>query len=346
MYIRTAACISPWMLPDEEAWPAAAPECPGNRFRVKEPDYKPYINPVQIRRMSRALKFGFSSAIHCLHHAALLPEAITIGTGKGCLSDTEGFLHSIQTYHETALQATPFIHSTYNQLNGMISQSRKINSYNMTYVHRSLSFESALLDIQLGFQDGSWKTALCGCFDEVTEEHFEVMKSWGHWKKESCRPDQLLHSVTDGSVAGEGAAFFFLQSHADSSTPFEIDVLATMEGPDASFEFIQQHRSLFDSCDLLLTGENGDRRREARYRFIRQPFLQKPCIGFKPLCGEYDTATGFALWFSTRLLAANHIPDYLFHPLHPVRTQGPVNSVLIYNDTGMQQSLLRIRKIG
>ena len=76
IYIRSAACISP--------------------KTTGEPDYKAFIDPKALRRMSRIIRMGVAAARACLQEASLAtPDAIVTGTGYGCLEDTGLFLTSM-----------------------------------------------------------------------------------------------------------------------------------------------------------------------------------------------------------------------------------------------------------
>src|ERR1700679_3419946 len=81
------------------------------------PDFKQYINPVQIRRMSRILRIGMSAAKICMADAGLaMPDGIITGTGYGCADDTIKFLKEILVNKEQHLTPTHFMQSTYNAL--------------------------------------------------------------------------------------------------------------------------------------------------------------------------------------------------------------------------------------
>ena len=47
---------------------------------------------------------------------------------------------------EQMLNPTAFIQSTFNTVGAQLALLLKIHAYNVTYVHRGLSFESALID--------------------------------------------------------------------------------------------------------------------------------------------------------------------------------------------------------
>lgn len=348
LYILSSSCISPQPTFGLQGLDMEVVHTLENSFRCQVPDFTKYINPVAIRRMSRALKVGYTTAVDCLQQQpALIPDAIVIGTGKGCMADTEQFLHSINDYHETALNATHFIHSTYNQLNGMIALNRKINSYNMTYVHRAFSFESALLDAALLFAEEEANTVLAGAFDEMTDEHFAVKKQWGYWKDEMVNSLDLLRSESKGTIAGEGAAFFILGRTRPEGTAIKIAAVQTMYSPSeekvqASIQQLLVDNDLgLDDIDLFLSGENGDSQYSGAYRQVSGLFDQGKVAYFKHLCGEYDTAMAFVTWLGIQVLKTQDIPYYIQHPDHPVTKQGDLRHVLIYNNYfGRNQSVI------
>ena len=60
------------------------------------PDFKTYINPVQLRRLSRMLRIGMTAATICLKDAGIkVPDGIITATGYGFLEETEKFLKEL-----------------------------------------------------------------------------------------------------------------------------------------------------------------------------------------------------------------------------------------------------------
>lgn len=353
LYIHAASCISPQPTFGLQGTDMVLTPATENNYRCLQPDFTKYINPVAIRRMSRALKIGYTAAIDCLQQQpARIPDAITIGTGKGCMADTEQFLHSIRDYRETSLNATPFIHSTYNQLNGMIALNRKISSYNMTYVHRAFSFEHALLDAALLFGEGEARHVLSGAFDEMTDEHFAVKKQWGYWKDEAVDSLQLLGSNGRGTIAGEGAAFYLLGRDKPEGSAVAIRAIQTLyrataaEVNECMASMLSGLQLTPQDIDLVLSGENGDSTYREAYREVTGVFGAGKLAYYKHLCGEYDTATSFGMWLAQHVLRQQELPAYLHHPASPaLAAQRPLRHVLLYNNYfGCNQSLMLLSR--
>jgi len=143
--------------------------------------------------MSRIVKMGVACGLECM--GELSPEkigGIITATGLGCLVDTEKFLNNLLDNEERMLNPTPFIQSTFNTIGAQIALIHQIHAYNMTYVHRGLSFESALLDAMMKIEEGS-ENILVGAMDEMTETSYIIQQRLGLLK---------------GIEAGVGAKFF------------------------------------------------------------------------------------------------------------------------------------------
>ena len=135
---------------------------------LKVPNFKDYIDAGLLRRMSKILRMSVTCAKDCLEQSGIIqPDSIIVGTGLGCLQDTEKFLNNFLTI-EGLLPPTSFIQSTHNTIAGQISLSIGNHGYNMTHTQNSLSFEHALLDSILLLNEED-KNVLVGAADEQIE---------------------------------------------------------------------------------------------------------------------------------------------------------------------------------
>lgn len=329
IYIQGTAAISPQESFSGTFTPTLLMLGDKNLLRVKEPDYRDFIAPNNLRRMSRVLKMGLAAALKCLQNSNITaPDAIITGTGKGSLHDTERFLNDIRQYAETALNPTPFIQSTYNSVNGLIALQTHCTQYNNTFVHRGFSFEHALLDAMMQLNEGNAKHVLAGGFDEISDEHFYIKSRIGHWKEQLTQPADLFSSNTPGTLSGEGAAFFVLSTEPSDVFIAGMKMLYKPKQErihEALETFLEQHALQPSDIDLLITGRNGDVNFDHHYHaFIEKYFPQTLEVPFKQLCGEYDTAASFALWLAVERM----------------RTEG-LQHVLIYNQFfGEQHSFI------
>ncbi len=148
----------------ENVWSALEPLQTESLFIA--PEYKNYIPTGSLRRFSHILRFSMTAALAIQEAIGQKPfDAISIGTGLGCLVDTEKFLQQVVNSKGETLSPTSFIQSTHNTIGGAISMALKNHSYNMTHTQKYLSFEWALLDAMMKMNEGA-QNVLVGGSDE------------------------------------------------------------------------------------------------------------------------------------------------------------------------------------
>ena len=170
------------------------------------------------RRMSRIVKMATATAFECtggVEGIAAL-DAIVTATGWGCLTDSERFLEQIHRTGGQMLNPTPFIQSTFNTVGAQIALLAKNRCYNMTYVHRSRSFESALTDAMLQLKEGDARRVLVGAFDENTPTQHHIMERMGFWSK---------------AEDGEGVVFSLLTAEASASSLARLSRVEFLSSP-------------------------------------------------------------------------------------------------------------------
>jgi 3-oxoacyl-[acyl-carrier-protein] synthase II len=273
----------------------------GNRLTAIEPDYTAYIDAKQIRRMSRIVRMGVAAAVRCLREAdEPMPGAIVTGTAYGCLEDTGIFLGGLIRQGEEMLSPSSFIQSTHNTIGAQIALMLQCTHYNNTFVHRGFSFESALLDASMLLEEEAAETVLVGGVDETTEASHAILERFGLFRR---------------AVAGEGAAFFLLSNRPSGKHLAQLEGFHTFYKPASAavienniHNFLAARSLTMDSVDLVLSGAGGPRQNKF--------FKGKKTIWFKKLCGEYPTASSFALGLAAGMLT----------------TEENVKRILIYND--------------
>jgi 3-oxoacyl-[acyl-carrier-protein] synthase III len=260
-------------------------------FVCVEPVYKEFINPIQLRRMSRILKMGLGASTICINN---LPEAaidaVIVGTGQTCMADLEKFLVSILYENEQMLSPTPFINSSHNTVAAQIAMMHNVTGYNITYSHRGSSFESALKDALLLLDEGEAKHALIGGIDEYSYLHHFLMSEERNMKN---------------TVLGEGTAFFIMEKERRNNSFAKLKSVhsfLTYNNSDNQFikteisDFLQKQNLNIDDIDIFVSGKNGNCLTDSIYDELKQDFFPKAeTIYFKNLCGEYMTATALAL---------------------------------------------------
>ena len=289
-----------------------------------EPDYKSLITNANLRRrMSRIIKMGVACGLECI--GTTPPEqvnAIVTATGLGCLADTEKFMNNLLDQDEQMLNPTAFIQSTFNTIGAQIALLLHIHAYNVTYVHRGLSFESALLDGMMKIWEGN-ETVLVGAVDELTASSRLIQ--------------QRLGLLTD-TIPGEGAQFFLLSSHKSEETFAQIKGVetfiheaSTQEVEERINSFLSQNELNNSDINRLITGRNGNTQRDLIYDHLEKRLFPHAKHGtFKEQCGEFQTATSYAV-----RMAAGALKE----------ESQQVRNILIYNQyQGINHSLILLEK--
>jgi 3-oxoacyl-[acyl-carrier-protein] synthase II len=305
-------------------------------MKCREPEYKQFINPIAARRMSRLIKMGITTARQALADAGTeIPDAIITGTGLGSVEDTEKLLEEIKN-GASILNPTPFIQSTYNTISSQIAINLKCHNYNSTYVHRSISFESALHDGLMQLDEGMSEQVLAGGIDEMTLTHLSIIRRLGHWKREPASNLELLAYKTPGALAGEGAGFFVVGKEAGVNAYCRLeslDILFPIPGENlktAEVAEVLKRRGLkAEDIDLVIMGYNGDQEFDGIYdRVSADLFPGKPVAWFKHISGEYYTASAIGLWLAANILKRQQVPSAVLLRGSP---QPVWNRLLLYN---------------
>jgi 3-oxoacyl-(acyl-carrier-protein) synthase len=337
VYIRGLGAISPQETYEKDTFLNNITEHNTPFLQSVTPVFKQYIKPIQLRRMSRLLKMGITTAKIALADAKVdNPGAIISGTGLGLVEDTEKFLLAMLQNDEQLLTPTAFIQSTHNTLSGQIAIALKCHNYNNTYAHRGFSFESALLDGMMQVEAKEIPHALVGGFDEITEEHHSILMHSQWVKKESVPHLQLTRQKTTGSIIGEGVAYFVLAgtpSENDYAQIRDVKMIYKPETPAAVYQDFEQWLALqqlrAEDIDLLILGNNGDSNGDHFYEPFAQAFSHIPVAHYKHLVGEYHTSSAFAMWLGAKSIKHQHIPDEIL--ANGVEPKGEINNVVIYN---------------
>lgn len=322
-------CLQPFIAPEKQYLTAI------------EPDYRQYIDPKLSRRMARIIKMSVATAKKSLEQSGVVqPAAITVGTGLGCLQDTEKFLAEIVETAEGLLSPTAFIQSTHNTIAGQIALMLGCPQHNFTFVQRAFSFENALEDALLQLSEGG-TDVLLGGVDEITPVLYQILE------KLQCagRADErgsLGETSEQRPAWGEGATFFVLSRSVTPGSLARVEGVSTFFLPagrqaPAYLEEVQKQANLFlqsqslqaEEVDALMLGYNGCAADNATYDHLRHTlFPGKPVLGFKQLCGEYFTASAFGLHLAAKTLQQQRaLPGSLLAG----SLEGPVNRLLLYN---------------
>jgi 3-oxoacyl-[acyl-carrier-protein] synthase II len=260
------------------------------------PNFKEYIDAALLRRMSKILRMSVTTARDCLQQSGLeQPGAIVVGTGLGCLQDTEKFLHNFLTI-EGLLPPTSFIQSTHNTIAGQISLSLGNHGYNMTHTQNTLSFEHALVDTSLLLGEGI-DDVIVGAADE----HIDLLGQIG----------DNLQVQADAGLAS-GASFFIVSKNRSGNSVARIKDVATIglvqDIPAAIGVFLSGNHLEPSMIDLVLyadhvrvksTSLNSD-------SILNDLFdRETEAVNYTGLIGLYPTNSAFALHYALDRIQQN-----------------------------------------
>jgi 3-oxoacyl-[acyl-carrier-protein] synthase II len=334
-YIKGIGSISPQPGFGNEAFHTPVTYSEGV-LRCIEPDYSAWIDQRAIRRMSKIIRIGVAAASLALKEAGIeKPDAIITGTGFGCIEDTGTFLDKLIDNKEEALNPTPFIQSTHNTIGSQIALLLQCVGYNQTYSQRGHSFECAIHDALMLLVENPTDNILVGGVDEISNTSADLLKKLDLFS--DCADSLKLFDQTQhGTIHGEGSAFFVL-NNSPSNAWAEIAGVASAYKPQSASEVVQQLDDLLnkasismDEVDLVLLGKCGDEQYDFLMQEVSNSFSERTRKAvFKNLCGEYSTASSFALWLAAMMIKKGFIPDEILTEKKIITK--PVKVVLIYN---------------
>jgi len=321
-------------------------------FPALSPNYKEFIKPMALRRMSKAIKMGISSSKAALSEAKIeIPDAIITGTGEGCKQDTERFLENLIDQQEELLSPTSFIQSTHNTIGGQIALNLGCKNYNVTYSQNSASLESAFLDAELQLLETSvMKSVLVGGVDELSEKITQFRALDGQLKSVDIHNLDLWKEDSPGTITSEGAHFFILSTEKNNNSCAEfkgISIKNSIQPEKINTEveiFLQKNKLNVEAIDAVFLGNNGDNRYDHYYKNLQQNLFKDILqLGYKHLVGDYDTVSGYAIYSACKILKSGYIPSAL-----KLNTAAPgrIKNILIYNQyLGRDHSLILLSAV-
>lgn len=276
------------------------------------PDYKEFIDGISLRRMSDVLRMGLACSKDCMAQSGInIPEAIIVGTGLGCLSDTEKFLKNAITI-QGLIPPTSFIQSTHNTIGGQISLTLKNYNYNMTHTQNSLSFEHALIDAMLCLNEGK-SSILVGAADEKIGFMEELAKG--------------LHFSEIENKLTSGASFFMLSNTKNNTTKAElVDSCAiglnAFSNDEIINDFLKNNHLLLSDIDVVLFSTYGTQKANE----VSELFHTIPVFSIEEYSGYHFTTAAFGMHLAADILSKK---ENIF-----LNNTAPIRRVLVYNNLG------------
>ena len=252
---------------------------------------------------------------------------------------------------EKQLAPTFFMQSACNPISGAIAMNMECNNYNTTYAHRGFSFENALQDALMQLTDTPSKRILLGAFDETNKEQHAIKQFDGLHKRKNINNLNLFQSDGQGTIEGEGAAFFTLGTEKTPNAYAKLLGVKTIYRPEDASELQAQIHTLLaennldaNAIDVVVNGAGGDTQLDAMSNTaLNNVFAGKQFLAFKHLCGDYCTAASFGMWLGCKILRHQAIPEITkVNQATPLTT---IKNVLVLNHFwGKRYSLILLQQ--
>lgn len=341
-YIHQSSCITA-----QQAFADAAidtiTESINNKLYAIDSNYDS-IPPNVLRRLGKAVKMGIATGNSLISKHPV--DGIILGTANGGLEDCIKFLNQIVQFEEGRLTPTNFVQSTTNAIAGQLGIMSSNKGYNITHVHRGLSFENAMIDVEMLLHDHPSTSYLLGGVDEISDYNYAIEDLAGTYKKEILSNTELLDSKTNGTIAGEGAAMFIVNNskeHAQAS----VSGIKTLHTSDPNIIdqqlsiFLKKHLPANTAVDLILSGKNGDVRQNKFFTIIEEQLVGVPVAYYKHLTGDFPTCTAISTW-----LAVQAVNNSTLDALLDIKITDRPKHILLYNtEKGKQHSFILISKV-
>ena len=340
-YIHRTSCISPQQTFGQIDLNDLKLSVDNNLLAI-EPNYEA-IPPGLLRRMGKAVRFGVGAGLPLLKENKV--DGIIIGTSNGGLEDCVKFLVQVIEFEEGRLTPTNFVQSTTNAVAASLGLLSANKGYNITHVHRGLSFENAMLDAAMLLKENPDNSYLLGGLDEISLYNNTLETLGGWFKKSPTLNSELYNSKSPGTLAGEGAAMFLVNNNPQGAGAkvLDMNMLHTSDLDEvlqSLHNFLTPHLVNGFKPDLFISGENGDERHLPFYEGVENQLSgQVNIVRYKHLSGEYATSSAFALWLSSQIIQMAELPEQLVKR----KTGSDFKNILIYNNfKGAQHSFMLV----
>lgn len=346
MYIIDTSCISSQpTYPNQLA--GEVNEVDGLKIFAQEPNYTALIPRSQLRRMSKLACMCVATGMPLIERSDSI-DGIIMGSSNGSMERSLRFLNQIIEYNEGTLTPTDFVQSTQNSLAGNLAIMGNIRGYNATHVNQGLSFESALLDALMLFQEGKAKQLLVGAGEELSEPSYNIESQRGMYKLDATKSSELLDSGTPGNLPGEGMTMFTLSSELSDKATAEIcDVHVAYHPSEEELvtktkDFLSRNGLNESDIDTVIFGRSGDSRSDRFFDELeRNLFKNQRNVVYKHLTGDYYCASAYGVWLGSHLLRDTPIPNSYIRQDYP--SVKPKNVLLYNNYEGRQHGMILMK---
>ncbi len=200
MFITDLKAISPQLTYNSDFLNGHKTDHEAMVYNVIEPNYMEFIPKGLLRRMGKAVRMGVGAGLPLVKNHSDI-DGVLIGTANGGLEDCIKFLNQIVEYDEGTLTPTNFVQSTPNAVAGQLALMGENRGYNITYTNGGTSFENAIIDGLMLFEEGNNKKILIGGIEEISDYNYNIDSLANKYKTEVIKDSDLLNSVTPGTVS-------------------------------------------------------------------------------------------------------------------------------------------------
>ena len=324
VYIRTATQISNQQ-PLSESWMAEPVMYNEPYVRSIDPSFREWLNPLESRRMGKILKRALVTAMKAMKDAGISqPDAIITGTGLGCIENTEIFLDQLCKEGEEMLKPTCFMQSTHNTISSLIAIYGQCHGYNSTFSHKSISFDSALLDAFIQLRLGDIRHALVTGNDEMTPSYYNILQRTGYVGQSGQVP------------AGEASVAAMLTTEKGNAL-CEIEDIRIVYNIDN----VQVTRN---DVDAILMGVNGDSNNDSKYMELASRLPSVPLLQYKHIFGECYSASALGVYAAAQIMATGKIPTFMYMSHHNDNLAVAKRILVVNHSDGKDFSLITLRK--
>lgn len=342
------ACISPQETGSDSFFEKEVKTFRDEKIVSIEPDYNGVIPSSLLRRMSYLVRMTVGISLPLLNKYDDINGIIFSSSNSG-KDKSMRFLEQIVAYNEGTLTPTDFVQSTANCIAGTLGLMGKVTGYNNTHVNQGLTFEAALLDALLLFEEGNTNCLLIGGGEENATANYNVAHKRGLIKKEVIDTSELLLSTTKGTYAGECVTVFVAEANKSANGVGEIvdvTLFNTVSETELSAQltsFLQQHDLTVEEIDTLFVGRNGDVSTDHLYTYLESNhFSNASTYVYKNLVGEFNTSSSFAVWLAMHLLSGKTLPDAC---KWNTISKEPQNILLYNHHEGKQHGFILIKRV-
>lgn len=351
VYVNSVGSVSPQNTLDNSMFLDEIVSYESTILNIIAPNYKDFIPPTAARRMAKGIKMSTASAKTAMAEGAIEEnqiDAIIVGTGLGCIGDSEKFVKDIIDNDEQYLTPTRFIQSSHNTVAGQIALGMGCKGHNFTYVHSAVSFESSLMDAKMQLKADEAQYILVGGVDELVAHHEDTHRLIKHIKEEPTETMSLLKSKSKGAVFSEGANFFVLSNEKKAAVYSQLLAIKTLNTlsqekvSDRVSRFLNENRLAISDIDLVVLGNNGDVDFDGYYDQLSEGIFKNAAQAYyKHLSGEFDTASAFGFWLGNKILRNQRIPKAVqLNSTEPKKLE----TILLYNQyRGENHSLVLLQ---